>query len=315
MATSFAAHWRQRRPQRERWRDLSPLRKREAMIGLAFISPWIIGVIVFSLGPFIVSLWLSFTRYTIIEAPRWIGLDNYRQIFYDDDLFFISLRNTATYVVGAVSIRIMLGFALAMLLNAKVRFLGVWRTLFYIPSIVPIVATSMIWLYVLNGRAGLLNWFLSFFGVDRIRWLSDPEFAMTGLLMMSTTWVGVTMIIFLAGLQNIPEEYYEAAKIDGAGGMTRLLRITIPLMTPTIYLNILVNIINTFQVFSQVLIMTDGGPRNATRTFVLHIYDNAFTYLPPQMGYASALAWILFMIVFAFTAIIVVTSNRWVYYN
>ena len=285
------------------------------MIGLAFISPWIIGVIVFSLGPFIVSLWLSFTRYTIIEAPRWIGLDNYRQIFYDDDLFFISLRNTATYVVGAVSIRIVLGFALAMLLNAKVRFLGVWRTLFYIPSIVPIVATSMIGLYVLNGRAGLLNWFLSFFGVDRIRWLSDPEFAMTGLLMMSTTWVGVTMIIFLAGLQNIPEEYYEAAKIDGAGGMTRLLRITIPLMTPTIYLNILVNIINTFQVFSQVLIMTDGGPRNATRTFVLHIYDNAFTYLPPQMGYASALAWILFMIVFAFTAIIVVTSDRWVYYN
>lgn len=315
MATSFATHWRQRRPQRERWRDLSPLRKREAMIGLAFISPWIIGVIVFSLGPFIVSLWLSFTRYTIIEAPRWIGLDNYRQIFYDDDLFFISLRNTATYVVGAVSIRIVLGFALAMLLNAKVRFLGVWRTLFYIPSIVPIVATSMIWLYVLNGRAGLLNWFLSFFGVDRIRWLSDPAFAMKGLLMMSTTWVGVTMIIFLAGLQNIPEEYYEAAKIDGAGGMTRLLRITIPLMTPTIYLNILVNIINTFQVFSQVLIMTDGGPRNATRTFVLHIYDNAFTYLPPQMGYASALAWILFMIVFVFTAIIVVTSNRWVYYN
>jgi multiple sugar transport system permease protein len=315
MATSFAAHWRQRRQQRERWRDLSPLRKREAMIGLAFISPWIIGVIVFSLGPFIVSLWLSFTRYTIIEPPRWIGLDNYRQILYGDDLFFISLRNTATYVVGAVAIRIVLGFALAMLLNARVRFLGVWRTLFYIPSIVPIVATSMIWLYVLNGRAGLLNWFLSFFGVDRIRWLSDPEFAMTGLLLMSTTWVGVTMIIFLAGLQNIPEEYYEAAKIDGAGGLTRLLRITIPLMTPTIYLNILVNIINTFQVFSQVLIMTDGGPRNATRTFVLHIYDNAFTYLPPQMGYASALAWILFMIVFVFTAFIVVTSNRWVFYN
>lgn len=315
MATAFSSELQHRQKRRERWRDLSPMRRREALTGLLFISPWIIGVLVFTLGPFIASLLLSFTRYNIIQPPQWIGLDNYIRIFTSDRLFWRSLSNTATYVVGSVAIRIILGFLLAMLLNSKVRFLGLWRTLFYVPSVVPIVALSMIWLYVLNGRFGLLNWVLGLFGVERIRWLSDPNYTMLGLLVMSTTWVGVTMIIFLAGLQSIPEEYYDAAKIDGASGLQRLWRITIPLMTPTIFLNVLINIINAFQVFSQVLIMTGGGPRDATRTFVLHIYDNAFQYLPSQMGYASALAWILFMIVFIFTAIIVVTSNRWVFYN
>ncbi|MBZ0291614.1 MAG: sugar ABC transporter permease [Anaerolineae bacterium] len=315
MATTFSSELQQRPKRRERWRDLSPMRRREALTGLLFISPWIIGVLVFTLGPFIASFLLSFTKYTIIQPPVWIGTDNYAKILGSDDLFWKSLGNTATYVAGSVTIRIVLGFLLAMLLNAKVRFLGLWRTLFYVPSVVPIVALSMIWLYVLNGRFGLLNWFLGVVGIDRIRWLSDPDYTMLGLLIMSTTWVGVTMIIFLAGLQNIPVEYYDAAKIDGAGGLQRMLRITIPLMTPTIFLNVLINIINAFQVFSQVLIMTNGGPRDATRTFVLHIYDYAFSYLPPQMGYSSALAWILFMIVFLFTAVIVVTSNRWVFYN
>ncbi|MBZ0300310.1 MAG: sugar ABC transporter permease [Anaerolineae bacterium] len=315
MATAFSSELQRRSRQRERWRDLSPMRRREAITGLLFISPWIIGVLVFALGPFIASFLLSLTKYNIIQPPEWVGAANYAKILGSDDLFWKSLKNTAVYVGGSVTIRIVLGFLLAMLLNAKVRFLGLWRTLFYVPSVVPIVALSMIWLYVLNGRFGLMNWFLGVFGIARIRWLSDPDFAMLGLLIMSTTWVGVTMIIFLAGLQNIPEEYYEAAKIDGASRMQQMFRITIPLMTPTIYLNVLINIINAFQVFSQVLIMTNGGPRDATRTFVLHIYDNAFSYLPPQMGYASALAWILFMIVFLFTAIIVVTSNRWVFYN
>lgn len=316
MAVSFGSELAQAaRKGRERWSDLSPMRRREARTGLLFISPWIIGVIVFTLGPFLISFFLSFTRYNIIEPPVWIGLQNYAQIFNQDAIFWKSLVNTGVYVGGSVAIRVVLGFLLALLLNSKVRFLGLWRTLFYVPSVVPLVAISMIWLYILNGRFGLLNWFLSLFGVTRIRWLSDPNYAMLGLLVMSTTWVGVTMVIFLAGLQNIPEEYYDAAKIDGATWWQRLLRITIPLMTPTIYLNVLINIINAFQVFGQVLIMTNGGPRDATRTFVLHIYDYAFSYLPPQMGYASALAWILFMIIFFFTAIIVVTSNRWVFYN
>lgn len=318
MASAFSSQLSNlRKTRRIRWRDLSPMRKREALTGLMFISPWIIGVIFFSLGPFMASFFLSFTRYDIVSSPEWIGTKNYIKVFTEDDLFWKSLGNTAYYVGGSVTIRIILGFLLALLLNAKVRFLGLWRTLFYVPSVVPIVALSVIWLYVLNGRVGLLNWFLGFFGIGRIRWFSDPDFAMIGLLVMSTTWVGVTMLIFLAGLQNIPEEYYDASKIDGANVFQRLYRITIPLMTPTIYLNILINIINAFQVFSQVFIMTDGTgrPRDATRVYVLHIFDHAFQYLPPQMGYASALAWILFMIVFFFTAIIVTTSQRWVFYQ
>lgn len=318
MASALGSELAQvQKKRRLRWRDLSPMRKREALTGLMFITPWMIGVLLFSLGPFLASFILSFTKYTIVTPPRFIGFENYVEIFTDDPLFWKSLGNTASYVIGSVAIRIILGFGLALLLNMKVRLLGLWRTLFYIPSVVPIVALSVVWLYILNGRFGLLNWLLSFVGIARIRWMSSPDYAMIGLLVMSTTWVGVTMVIFLAGLQAIPRDYYEAAKIDGANVFQRLYRITIPLMTPTIYLNVLINIINAFQVFTQVFIMTDGtgAPRDATRVYVLHVFDHAFQYLPPQMGYSSALAWILFVIIFVFTAIIVASSRRWVFYQ
>ena len=316
MATSFGSQLDfMRKRKRLRWRDLSPMRKREARIGLLFISPWIIGVLLFTLGPFLASFILSFTDYDIVTPPEWVGLENYERMFEGDKLFLKSLRNTAVYVGGSTSIRIVLGFALALLLNTKVRFLGIWRTLFYVPSVVPIVALSVIWLYVLNARAGLLNSFLHAIGLPRYRWFADPDIAMIGFLIMSTTWVGVTMVIFLAGLQGIPEEYYDAAKIDGASVLQRLRRVTIPLMTPTIYLNILINIIGLFQVFTQVFIVTGGGPRDATRTYVMHLFDYAFQYLPPEMGYASALAWALFIIIFTFTAIIVGSSRRWVFYQ
>ena len=316
MASAFGSQFANlRKSRRERWRDLSPIRKREAKMGLLFISPWIIGVLLFSLFPFVASFVLSFTRYNVVQPPQWRGLDNYTKILTDDPLFWKSLGNTAVYVAGSVAIRIGLGFALALLLNAKVRFLGLWRTLFYVPSVVPIVALSIVWLYVLNARAGLLNWFLTLFGFSRVRWFADPDYAMLAFLIMSTTWVGVTMVIFLAGLQGIPEEYYDAAKIDGANWGQRLRRVTVPLMTPTIYLNVLINIIGAFQVFAQIFIMTGGAPRDATRTYVLHLFDHAFQYLPPEMGYSSALAWILFMIIFVFTAVIVASSRRWVFYQ
>jgi len=297
------------------FRDLSPARRREALYGFLFISPWLIGLVIFTLGPFIASLILSFTNYSILQPGRWVGFDNYIRAFTNDDLFWISLRNTVVYVVGSVTIRVILGFVLALLLNTKIRFLALWRTLFYIPSIVPIVATTIIWLYVLNPRFGLLNWFLGFFGVPRLRWLTSPDTAMLGLLVMSSWWVGTTMIIFLAGLQGIPEDYHDAAKIDGANAWQRLLRITIPLMTPTIFFNVIIGIINAFQVFTQALIMTNGGPLNATRFYMLYLYDNAFGYLPPQMGYASALAWILFVIIFVLSLVVVRSSDRWVFYG
>ena len=316
MAQAFGAQLSALRGRRRvRWRDLSPMRKREAMWGLLFISPWIIGVLLFTAGPFLASFILSFTDYDIVKPPEFVGLENYQRMFNEDKLFLKSLGNTGVYVLGSTAIRVVLGFLLALLLNAKARLIGLWRTLFYVPSIVPIVALSVIWQYVLNARAGLLNSFLHAIGLPRYRWFADPDIAMIGFLIMSTTWVGVTMVIFLAGLQGIPEEYYDAAKIDGANVFQRLRRVTIPLMTPTIYLNTLINIIGAFQVFAQVFIMTRGGPRDATRTYVMHLFDYAFQYLPPEMGYASALAWALFLIIFFFTAIIVGTSRRWVFYQ
>ena len=199
MATAFGSQFSALRGRRrERWSDLSPMRKREAKFGLLFIGPWIIGVLLFALFPFVASFVLSFTKYNIVAPPKWVGAEHYVHIFTDDALFLKSLKNTAVYVFGSVAIRILLGFALALLLNTRVRFLGLWRTLFYVPSVVPIVALSIVWLYVLNARAGLLNWFLGFFGISRIRWFADPDFAMLAFLIMSTTWVGVTMVIFLA---------------------------------------------------------------------------------------------------------------------
>jgi len=316
MATTFSSQLSALRGRKRlRWRDLSPMRKREALVGLLFISPWIIGVLLFTAGPFLASFVLSFTDYDIVNPPRWAGLENYQRMLFEDNLFLKSLRNTGVYVIGSTAIRVVLGFLLALLLNTKVRLIGMWRTLFYVPSVVPIVALSVVWQYVLNARVGLLNSFLYGIGLPRFRWFADPDIAMIGFLLMSTTWVGVTMVIFLAGLQDIPDEYYDAAKIDGANVWQRLRRVTIPLMTPTIYLNTLINIIGSFQVFAQVFIMTQGGPRDATRTYVMHLFDYAFQYLPPDMGYASALAWALFLIIFVFTAIIVGTSRRWVFYQ
>ena len=297
------------------WRELSEMRRREAIRGYLFISPWIIGLVLFTLGPFVTSFVLSFTNYSILQPGRWVGLGNYVEAFTKDPLFWLSMGNTVYYALSSTVVRIVLGFALALLLNAKVRGLTIWRTLFYVPSIIPIVATTMIWSFILNPRFGLLNYFLSFFGVERIRWLQSPEWAKPALVIMSVWWVGGNMVIFLAGLQGIPEEYYEAAKIDGASALRRLLRITIPLMTPTIFFNLLINIINTFQVFTQALIMTNGGPLNSTRFFMLHLYENAFVYSPAKMGYASALAWILFLIIFALALAMVKTSNRWVFYG
>lgn len=297
------------------FKALSKARRREALFGYAFISPWVIGLLIFTVGPFIASLLLSFTSYSILQPGKWVGLDNYVRAFTNDPLFWQSLRNTVIYVVGATLLRVSFGFVLALLLNTKIRFMALWRTLFYVPSIVPIVATTMIWLFVLNPRFGLLNWFLGLFGIDRLRWLTSPDTAMLGLLVMSVWWVGGTMIIFLAGLQGIPEDYYDAAKIDGAGPLAQLARITIPLMTPTIFFNIIINVISTFQVFTQALIMTGGGPLNSTRFYMLHLYEHAFSYIPPQMGYASALAWILFVIIFVLSLVVVRSSNRWVFYS
>jgi multiple sugar transport system permease protein len=292
------------------------MRRREAIVGYLFISPWIVGFFLFFLGPFLASLYFSFTTYSVLQPGRWVGLDNYvRALSGADRLFWKSLWNTAYYVIGMVSLRIVLGFTLALLLNKKAKGITIWRTFFYVPSIVPIVAVSIIWLFILNPKFGLVNYGLSLIGIDGPGWMTSPVWSKPGLILMSVTWVGVTMLIFLAGLQDIPAHLYEAAELDGANQWRRLLAVTIPLMTPTIFFNLIINIIQGFQVFTQVLVMTSGagGPLNSTRVYVLHLFELAFNQF--KMGYASALAWILFVIVLLLTLLVVKTSDRWVFYN
>ncbi len=299
----------------------SSMKRREAIIGYLFISPWIIGFFLFFLGPFLASLYFSFTSYSILQPGKWVGLDNYiRALSGADRYFWQSLWNTTYYVIGMVTVRLVLGFLLALLLNRKVKGITVWRTLFYVPSIVPIVAVSIIWLFILNPKFGLVNYGLSLIGIDGPGWMTSPVWSKPGLILVSITWVGVTMLIFLAGLQDIPEHLYEAADLDGASSWKRMMKITIPLMTPTIFFNLIINIIQGFQVFAQVLVMTTGGsgggaggPLNSTRVYVLHLFELAFNQF--KMGYASALAWILFIIVLLLTLVMVRTSDRWVFYN
>ena len=283
--------------------------------GLFFISPWIIGLFFFILGPFIASFILSFTDYSILSSPNWVGIKNYKYAFFRDRIFWKSLNVTVQYVLGSVTLTLVISFFLALLLNSKIKLKSMWRSVFYLPSIVPLVALSMVWILVLNPKFGPLNYLLSLFGIDSINWLQNPKTSMLGLIIMSISWIGVSMIIFLAGLQNISNDMYEAADLEGATKFQKMLFITVPIMTPIILFNLIITIIQKFQVFGQTIIMTQGGPLNSTRVFMLYIFDNAFQYTPAKMGYACALAWILFMIIFILSIFIFRTSDKWVFSN
>lgn len=283
-------------------------------LGLVFIAPWLISFLVFDLVPTLSAFYYSFTDWnTIAKTSNWVGLDNYREMFTGDRLFWQSVWNTLYYVAFAVPLGVIFGFLLALLLNSKIKFQGGFRTLFYLPAVVPTVAATMIWMWVFDTRKGILNWGLGFLGFDNIRWLSDPAFSKPALIIMSLWTVGGGMIIYLAGLQNIPQELYEAADVDGASALNKLFFITIPLMTPTIFFNLLLGIIGSFQVFNAAFIMTGGGPRNSTRFYMLHLYEKAFKH--SEMGYASAMAVLLFVVVLAVTIFVNWSSKRWVFYG
>jgi multiple sugar transport system permease protein len=207
----------------------------------------------------------------------------------------------------------LVAFFLALLLNSKVRGMGAYRTIYYLPSVVPIAAAVIVWVFIVETRRGILNYVLELVGLPAIRWLSDPNWAMPALIIMSLWGLGATMIIFLAGLQGISQEMYEAAEVDGANAVQRLFRITVPLMTPTIFFTLVLNLVNAFQSFANAFILTHGGPNNATLLYMIHIYNNAFGYF--RMGYASALAVLLFVVVFSMTVFVYRTSNKWVYYS
>lgn len=289
------------------------LARREALLFYVLIAPWLVNLLVFVLGPVLSSLYLSFTQYDIVNPARWVGLANYQRLFTADPLFYQSLRVTTIWVVAGVPLRLIAALFFAILLNQKVPAVGFFRTVYYLPSVVSGVAVSLLWVWLLQPQFGLLNYGLHLVGLPGPQWLSSPSWALPGLIVMSLWTVGSTMIIFLAGLQGIPAEIYESAKIDGAGTIRQFFAVTIPLITPVILFNLVIGIIASFQVFTQAYVMTNGGPNNATLFYVLYLYQVAFQF--SQMGYASALAWILFVIVLALTLLVFRSSGRWVYYE
>jgi len=288
--------------------------QRQSFWGFLFVLPWLVGFVVFTVGPMLASLALSFTRYDLVTI-RPLGLYNYTYLFTKDPLFYRSLLNTAIYVAVSVPLGLTGSLLLAMLLDTRVRGISVFRTVYYIPSLTPAVASAILWMWVFHPDVGLLNFALRHLGVGSPPgWLQSETWAMPALIVMSLWGIGgARMIIFLAGLQGIGEHYYEAAKIDGAGAVQRFFHITLPLITPVIYFNLVLGVIGGFQVFTSVYVMTEGGPNNATLMYALYLYRNAFVFF--KMGRASAMAWVLFAILLAFTYVQFRQSRRWVHYE
>ncbi len=286
--------------------------KREAVAGFLFASPWITGFLIFTGGPVVVSLVLSFCRYDVLHAPSFTGLANYRTLFFDDPLFWKSLGNTWFMVLG-VPIGMAIGLGVAMLLNAAVRGMPLYRTIYYMPAIVPTVASSILWMWVLNPQHGLINRGLGSIGIGGPNWLTDAAWAKPSIILMGLWGAGQGMIIWLAGLKGIPQQLYEAAEIDGAGPIRRFMAVTLPMLSPYIFFSAIMGTIGTFQIFNQAYIMTQGGPVDSTMFYVYYLFNNGFRYF--KMGYASALAWVLFWIILALTLIQMKLAPKWVHYE
>lgn len=286
---------------------------RENLQGWLFASPWIIGLVVLFIGPMLWSIYLSFTSYGMVEAPKFIGLGNYDEMLHDP-LIIHSLQVTTAYALLSVPLNLFLGLAVALLLNQKVKGLSVWRTLFYLPSVVSGVAVALLWEWLFNGRFGLINYVLQLvFGINGPNWLSDQNTALYAFVIVHVWMVGGSMLINLAALQGVPTALYEAASIDGANAWQRLWNITVPSISPVIFYNLIMGIIAALQSFTLFYVMTQGGPNNATMTFMLYLYNVAFQYM--RMGYGSAMAWLLFLYLMILTAIVFKSSSKWVFYE
>jgi multiple sugar transport system permease protein len=294
------------------WLSPSPAR-REALSAYALISPWLIGFLVWTAGPMLASFVLSFTNYDVVSPLSWRGVGNYREVFFTDPLFWQSLRVTFTYAVLSLPAGLAVGLAVALLLNLKVPGLSVWRAIYYLPSVISGVAVAVLWQYVLNPRFGVLNWALRLVGISGPGWLADPHWALPSLAIMSLWAAGGGMVLYLAALQSVPTALYDAAKVDGASALVRLRYITLPMISPVVFFNLVMGTIATFQYFTNAYVMTQGGPNNATLFYNLHLYNNAFRYF--RMGYAAALAWVLFVIILFLTLLIFRSSTAWVYYE
>lgn len=293
-------------------------RTRESIIGLLFVSPWIISLLVFTAYPTIASFFFSMTNYNILKPPVFVGLKNFQTMFFEDPLFWISVKNTTYYALISVPLGLLIGLLLAMLLNQKLMGIGFYRTIFYLPSLVPAVAATLLGLVILDPRLGLVNEALGSLGIAPIGWFRSAAWAKPALILISL-WLGSgsSMLIFLAALKEIPQSLMDAAMIDGAGAVQRFHHVTLPLISPTILFNLIMGIIGSFQVFGTAFVATgsanSAGPLNSLLMYMILLYRNAFRYF--NMGYASAMALVMFLVLVLITLLTIRSSSQWVYYE
>jgi multiple sugar transport system permease protein len=295
---------------------------KNTLLGLAFISPWLLGFLWLTLYPLVASLYYGFTEYAILSDPIWIGPQNFITMLTKDKFFWISVQNTLFFVVVSVPLGTIGSIAIALLLNNKVRFMSIYRTIYYVPTVVPVVATVLLWGWILNPQVGPLNYLLGLVGIKGPGWLADPNWSKPALIVISLWGLGASTVIYLAGLQDIPGHLYEAAELDGANWYQKIFKITLPLLSPTILFNIIMGLINGFQYFSQAFIggaitggnteASMGPPLSSLLFYNLYLYRNAFGYF--QMGYASAMAWLLLIFVLLLTLLLFKLTGRFVYY-
>lgn len=292
---------------------VSRLFQRPSTWGFLFVLPWLLGFLIFTVEPMGASLWISQNIYDLHQM-KYIGMENYRRLLFVDPIFWKSVRATLTYAIVSVPLGIAISLGLAVLLNQKVRGQRLFRTFFYMPSLVPAVASALLWQWVFNADNGILNEGLSVFGLPHIKWLQDEHWALSAFILMSL-WSsgGPRMVIFLAGLQSISDHYLEAAMLDGAGAWQRFRRVTLPLLSPVMFFNLVMGIIGSFQVFTSAYVMTGGGPNNATRLYALYLFQVSFEYF--KMGKAAAMAWLLFFVLALVTVVQFTIAKRWVYYE
>ncbi len=290
---------------------MGQMERQRAIQGWLFVSPFVVGFLLFFAGPMLFAAFISLNRWPVLGDPTFIGLTNFTNMF-GDDLFWTSLRITTIYTIFSVPLGMIAGLALAMLLNTKIKALALFRTLYYVPAVITGVALALLWWMMFNTEYGLINNALAIIGIPRIPWLTHTQWALPALIIMSLWQVGGGMVIYLAGLQGIPSELYEAATVDGAGGWSKFRHITIPMLSPVLLFNLVLGIIGSFQSFTNALIMTNGGPSQSTLFLVLYIYRNAWQY--NQMGYAAALSWALFAVILVVVVVVFRVTSARVYY-
>lgn len=289
------------------------LRQREEIDFYLCILLWLIGFVLFTGGPVLYSFLMSLTNWTGLTTREWVGLQNYIQLFTVDPLFWTVLKNTFVYGFYSVLLGTLLALAAALLMNQKVPGISIFRTIYYLPSVTSGIAIAIMWAWMFNPRSGLVNYLLSLAGIEGPGWFSSPQWAMPGLILVSLWGIGPNMVVLLAGLQGIPAHLYEAARIDGANQWQEFRHITVPMLSPVLFYVMVISMIGSFQIFENVFIMTNGGPGTATRVFVFDLYQNAFVNL--RMGYASAQAWILCVVIMFLTWLMFRVSKRMVYYE